>query len=80
MKLTWDKAAAIITDLIHDGRYLSEQEQAQYQKNQEEKAHATEAQQPDPFVWGYNDVKEHHPDNIVLYQMGDFFEMYEHAI
>ncbi|WP_373165047.1 LPD11 domain-containing protein [Agathobaculum sp. Marseille-P7918] len=76
VKLTWDKAAAIITDLIHDGRYLSEQEQAQYQKIQEEKAHATEAQQPDPSVWGYNDVKEHHPDNIVLYQMGDFFEMY----
>ena len=76
VKLTWDKAAAIITDLIHDGRYLSEQEQAQYQKIQEEKAYATEAQQPDPSVWEYNDVKEHHPDNIVLYQMGDFFEMY----
>ena len=24
----------------------------------------------------YNDIKEHHPDSIVLFQMGDFFEMY----
>ena len=40
VKLTWDKAAAIITDLIHDGRYFSEQEQAEYQKIQEEKAPA----------------------------------------
>ena len=30
-----------------------------------------------PAVYNaYNDIKEHRPDSIVLFQMGDFFEMY----
>lgn len=37
---------------------------------------ALQAQQPDPAVWEYNGVKERHPDDIILYQMGDFFELY----
>ena len=35
-----------------------------------------EAQQPNLTVWEYNGVKERHPDDMVLYQMGDFFELY----
>ena len=27
-------------------------------------------------VWDYNAIKEAHPDDIVLYQVGDFFEIY----
>ena len=27
-------------------------------------------------MWEYNGVKERHPDDMVLYQMGDFFELY----
>ena len=37
---------------------------------------AIQAQQPDPEIWEYNGVKERHPDDLVLYQMGDFFELY----
>ena len=37
---------------------------------------AQEQPQPDPAMWEYNGVKERHPDDMVLYQMGDFFEMY----
>ena len=77
---TWEKVAKRITDLIQKGRYLTEQEQAEYDKIQAEKALAEEdalqAQQPDPAVWEYNGVKERHPDDMVLYQMGDFFELY----
>ena len=77
---TWEKVAKLIAGLIQKGRYLTEQEQAEYDKIQEEKALAEEdamqAQQPDPAVWEYNGVKERHPDDMVLYQMGDFFEMY----
>ena len=77
---TWEKVAKRITDLIQKGRYLTEQEQAEYDKIQAEKALAEEdalqAQQPDPAVWEYNGVKERHPDDIILYQMGDFFELY----
>ena len=77
---TWEKVAKRITGLIQKGRYLTEQEQAEYDKIQAEKALAEEdalqAQQPDPAVWEYNGVKERHPDDMVLYQMGDFFELY----
>jgi len=77
---TWEKVAKRITGLIQKGRYLTEQEQAEYDKIQAEKALAEEdaiqARQPDPEIWGYNGVKERHPDDIVLYQMGDFFELY----
>ena len=77
---TWEKAAKRITDLIQKGRYLTKQEQAEYDKVQAEKALAEEdvlqAQQPTPEIWEYNGVKERHPDDMVLYQMGDFFELY----
>ena len=77
---TWEKAAKRITDLIQKGRYLTKQEQAEYDKIQAEKALAEEdalqAQQPTPEIWEYNGVKEHHPDDMVLYQIGDFFELY----
>ncbi|MBM6888369.1 helicase SNF2, partial [Pseudoflavonifractor phocaeensis] len=75
---TWDKVSKRITGLIQKDRYLTEQEQAEYDKIQAEKAlaeaDAVETQQPDPAVWDYNGVKERHPDDMVLYQMGDFFE------
>ena len=78
--LNWEKVAKRITSLIQKGRYLTEQEQAQYDKLQEEKElaekDAIQAQQPDSAVWEYNGVKERHPDDMVLYQMGDFFELY----
>ena len=78
--LNWEKVAKRITSLIQKGRYLTEQEQAQYDKIQAEKELAEEdaiqAQQPDSAVWEYNGVKERHPDDMVLYQMGDFFELY----
>ena len=77
---TWDKVSKRITGLIQKGRYLTEQEQAEYDKTQAEKtlaeADAVKTQQPGPAVWEYNGVKERHPDDMVLYQMGDFFELY----
>ena len=30
----------------------------------------------EPAVWEYNDIKSAHPEDIVLYQVGDFFEIY----
>ena len=173
ISLSWEKVSRRITDLIRKGRYLTEQEQAEYDKIQEEKALAEsepelqtvgrieylgsngkpgevveytdaeqfiqdiqeetyygapitvvlyrdehgqtitqdflkqldpppkgfrvedapvlandldaiapeegntlEDRQTDASVWAYNGVKERHPDDIVLYQMGDFFEIY----
>ena len=78
--LTWEKVAGRIAGLIRQGLYLTEQEQAEYDRIQAEKVQAEkdapQAPQPDPTVWEYNGVKERHPDDLVLYQMGDFFELY----
>ena len=80
VRLTWQKVAGRIAGLIRQGLYLTEQEQAEYDRIQAEKAQAEkdapQAPQPDPAVWEYNGVKERHPDDLVLYQMGDFFELY----
>ena len=80
VRLTWQKVAGRIAGLIRQGLYLTEQEQAEYDRIQAEKVQAEkdapQAPQPDPTVWEYNGVKERHPDDLVLYQMGDFFELY----
>ena len=62
--------------------FLSEAEQiqrideAENVKTSSAFSFAQEQPQPDPAVWEYNGVKERHPDDIILYQMGDFFELY----
>ena len=80
VNFTWEKVSKRITGLIRKGRYLTKQEQAEYNKIQAEKALAEEdtlqARQPTPEIWEYNGVKERHPNDMVLYQMGDFFELY----
>ena len=80
VRLTWQKVAGRIAGLIRQGLYLTEQEQAEYDRIQAEKVQAEkdapQAPQLDPAVWEYNGVKERHPDDLVLYQMGDFFELY----
>ena len=70
VRLTWQKVAGRIAGLIRQGLYLTEQEQAEYDRIQAEKAQAgkdtPQAPQPDPAVWEYNGVKERHPDDLVL--------------
>ena len=62
--------------------FLSEAEQiqrideAENVKTSSAFSFAQEQPQPDPAVGEYNGVKERHPDDMVLYQMGDFFEIY----
>ena len=62
--------------------FLSEAEQiqrideAENVKTSSAFSFAQEQPQPDPAAWEYNGVKERHPDDMVLYQMGDFFEIY----
>ena len=80
VNFTWEKVSKRITGLIRKGRYLTKQEQAEYDKIREEKAlaedDAIQAQQSTPEIWEYNGVKERHSDDMVLYQIGDFFELY----
>lgn len=52
--------------LIRKDRYLSPEEQELYQQNLRRNS----------IYNTYNDVKHDHPDDMVLFQVGDFFELY----
>ena len=70
VELSWTKVAARIDSLIQKDRFLSPREKERYAQLQREKEAERTAQTD------YNAIKEAHPDDIVLFQVGDFFEMY----
>ena len=70
VELSWTKVAARIDSLIQKERFLSPREKERYAQLQQEKETERTAQNE------YNSIKEAHPDNIVLFQVGDFFEIY----
>ena len=73
VELSWQKVAKRIEALISSGRFLTQKEQATYDVIQEAKA------EPETTIddyLPYNDVKAAYPDSIVLYQVGDFYELY----
>ncbi len=63
IQLKWGDVAKRITDLIRKDRYLTPLEQEKYKAIHDAPT-------------AYNSVKEQHPDDMILYQVGDFFEMY----
>ena len=70
IQLNWANVAKRISELIRKDRFLTPEEKTQYEQFQRQTAERSAA-------WNdYNAVKEAHPDNIVLFQVGDFFEMY----
>ena len=70
VQLKWSKVASRISELIRKDRFLTPEEKARFEQLQRQTAERSAA-------WNdYNDVKEAHPDNLVLFQVGDFFEMY----
>ena len=66
VELTWAKVAALIDTLIQKKRFLTPEDKRELQTE----AIALRDQND------YNAVKEAHPDDIVLFQRGDFFEIY----
>ena len=73
-ELSWTKVAARIDALIQKDRFLSPREKERYAQLQREKE--AERELPTQAQIDYNSIKEAHPDDIVLFQVGDFFEMY----
>ena len=70
IQLNWANVAKRISELIRKDRFLTPEEKTQYEQIQRQTAARSAA-------WNdYNAVKEAHPDDIVLFQVGDFFEMY----
>ena len=74
VELSWTKVAARIDALIQKDRLLSPREKERYAQLQREKE--AERELPTQAQIDYNSIKEAHPDDIVLFQVGDFFEMY----
>ena len=70
VQMNWNKVASRISELIRMNRYLTPDEQTVY-----DKAMAQDALRNAVYN-DYNDVKAAYPDEIVLYQVGDFFELY----
>ena len=74
VELSWTKVAARIDSLIQKDRFLSPREKERYAQLQREKE--AERELLTQAQTDYNAIKEAHPDDIVLFQVGDFFEMY----
>ena len=70
VQMNWNKVASRISELIRMNRYFTPDEQALYDKAQAQDVVRNTAYD------SYNAIKEAHPDDIVLFQVGDFFEMY----
>ena len=70
IQLNWANVAKRISELIRKDRFLTSEEKTQYEQLQRQTAARSAA-------WNdYNAVKEAHPDDLVLFQVGDFFELY----
>lgn len=83
VELSWAKIVKYTDDLMATGRFYTPEQLARKQELEaQEAAKKLAAEQPQPEtkadtpIWDYNGIKHDHPDDIVLYQMGDFFEMY----
>ena len=78
VELSWTKVAARIDSLIQKNRFLSPREKERYAQLQREKEAERELERelPTQAQTDYNAIKEAHPDDIVLFQVGDFFEIY----
>ena len=74
IQLNWANVAKRISELIRKDRFLTPKEKAQYEQLQREKD--AERELPVQAQNEYNAIKEAHPDDLVLFQVGDFFEMY----
>lgn len=70
VQMSWTNVAKRISELIRKDCFLTPEEKTQYEELQRQNTERNAG-------WNeYNAVKEAHPDDMVLYQVGDFFEMY----
>ncbi len=70
VELNWNKVLARFENLIRNDRYFTPEQRAKYEEMQSREARFV------ALMNTYNEVKHDHPDDIVLFQVGDFFEMY----
>ena len=92
MELPWTKVVKYYDALIESGRFAPREgleqrygevidgalakEQAEAKEAEPIEATEPVQEESEPAVWEYNEIKSAHPEDIVLYQVGDFFEIY----
>ena len=70
VELNWNKVLARFENIIRNGRYFTPEEQAKYNELQTREGQFRQSYN------AYNDLKHDHRDDIVLFKVGDFYEMY----
>ena len=70
VELNWHKTLARFENIIRNGRYFTPEEQAKYDEMQTREGQFRRSYN------AYNDLKHDHRDDIVLFKVGDFYEMY----
>ena len=88
IELPWMQVVKYYDALMESGRFAPPEELEQryrevIDRELVEELPETEEVDTEPIhietetaVWEYNEIKSAHPDDIVLFQVGDFFEMY----
>lgn len=80
LMLSWNKAAQRIAELVSEGRYLTSSEMAQYEReqiqhNNEPEITADEGEYS-PIYANYLRLKAEHEDELLLFRLGDFYELF----
>ena len=69
IQLSWNNVAKRIAELVRDDRYFTPEAKRQFEEKKREKQFGG--------VYGeYISIKNAHPDDMVLFQVGDFFEIF----
>ena len=80
VELSWSNVAKRITELVRTGRYLTPDEKAKYEELQQQKPEPVPPPSYDAEAGSlydrYSDMKRETQTGILLYQVGDFFEMF----
>lgn len=80
LMLSWNKAAQRITELVSEGRYLTTSEKAQYEKeygeHNDEPEITADKGEYSPIYANYLRLKAEHEDELLLFRLGDFYELF----
>lgn len=85
IELPWKKVVKYYVSLMKSGHFISQEDLAKLREKKAKKeaeqqaAKEAEARQEElnkNTAQAINDIKHYHPEDIVLYQVGDFFEIY----
>ena len=69
IQMSWRNVAKRITELVRNDRYLTPEAKQKYEEAKRQRV-------ADSLYGEYNAVKEANPSDMVLFQVGDFFEMF----